>query len=269
MSARRRSCLTAAAISLTALLCAVPALAAADDVPPAPEPSPPAVSLPLPRALVRSVVSVSGRVDSRTVEVRITTPSQTVTVAVTPDSSGATFSVSVPLPYGKSTIGVAAGNSSGYSGTIHRVVYNLGAVPGGSHFVLVDKSDLYLYQVSGYRVAARYPVAIGMPGSPTPVGSWYMGRVQRMRRGGVWGVLRMPLMRKVRARVRITVHVHGRHVTKRVWRIVGRGNGYYIHGTNAPWSIGTAASHGCVRMYNSNVTALSKVVRGWPVTIRR
>jgi lipoprotein-anchoring transpeptidase ErfK/SrfK len=33
---------------------------------------------------------------------------------------------------------------------------------------------------------------------------------------------------------------------------------YAIHGTNQPWVIGTQASHGCIRMYNTDVLKL------WP-----
>jgi lipoprotein-anchoring transpeptidase ErfK/SrfK len=41
-----------------------------------------------------------------------------------------------------------------------------------------------------------------------------------------------------------------------------------VHGTNTPWLIGQAVSHGCVRLRNSDVLALRKVVRvGTPVKI--
>ena len=41
-----------------------------------------------------------------------------------------------------------------------------------------------------------------------------------------------------------------------------------VHGTNTPWLIGQAVSHGCVRLRNSDVLALRKLVRvGTPVRI--
>jgi lipoprotein-anchoring transpeptidase ErfK/SrfK len=41
-----------------------------------------------------------------------------------------------------------------------------------------------------------------------------------------------------------------------------------VHGTNTPWLIGHAVSHGCVRLRNSDVLALRKLVRvGTPVKI--
>lgn len=43
--------------------------------------------------------------------------------------------------------------------------------------------------------------------------------------------------------------------------------GYGIHGTNAPHSIGTAASSGCIRMHNHDVEELAEIVSvGTPVT---
>lgn len=43
--------------------------------------------------------------------------------------------------------------------------------------------------------------------------------------------------------------------------------GYGIHGTNQPWTIGTAASAGCIRMYNADVEDLAdRVGVGVPVT---
>jgi lipoprotein-anchoring transpeptidase ErfK/SrfK len=46
------------------------------------------------------------------------------------------------------------------------------------------------------------------------------------------------------------------------------GNGYLIHGTNEEGSIGEAVSHGCIRMYNDDVTQLYELVPlGTPVYI--
>jgi lipoprotein-anchoring transpeptidase ErfK/SrfK len=43
---------------------------------------------------------------------------------------------------------------------------------------------------------------------------------------------------------------------------------YRIHGTDAPWTIGTAVSKGCIRMYNQDVLDLYPRVRvGAPVTV--
>jgi L,D-transpeptidase catalytic domain len=46
------------------------------------------------------------------------------------------------------------------------------------------------------------------------------------------------------------------------------GNGYLIHGTNEEGSIGEAVSHGCIRMYNEDVSHLYELVDiGTPVYI--
>lgn len=47
------------------------------------------------------------------------------------------------------------------------------------------------------------------------------------------------------------------------------GNGYYIHGTNDPSSVGDASSHGCIRMTNEDVEYLYEIVPlGTRVVIR-
>ncbi len=51
-------------------------------------------------------------------------------------------------------------------------------------------------------------------------------------------------------------------------RKLALGRGYAIHGTNKPWSIGRAASHGCLRMMNKDIEELYALVDvGTPVFI--
>lgn len=74
-----------------------------------------------------------------------------------------------------------------------------------------------------------YPVAVGKPSTPTPPGDWII--IQKARDpGGPFG--------------------------KRWMRLNIPWGGYGIHGTNNPRSIGTYASHGCIRMYNNDVVDL-------------
>lgn len=152
----------------------------------------------------------------------------------------------VNMPYGRSVVAVIAENGFGRAQSPGVVVYNLGWVPRYARFTLIDKSDLQLYWIKYGRVELVYPVAIGMPATPTRTGTFKLGRPQTA--SGVWGVLRMPLLKLGRYGYRPT--------------------SYYIHGTNDPSSIGMMASHGCVRMYNSNVRTLSRVAPGFPVVIR-
>ncbi len=73
----------------------------------------------------------------------------------------------------------------------------------------------------------EYPIAIGKPSTPTPPGVFTIINKQ-LNPGGPYGTRWLGLSKK----------------------------GYGIHGTNAPDSIGTAASNGCIRMFNSDVEEL-------------
>jgi len=87
---------------------------------------------------------------------------------------------------------------------------------------------------------AGYPVAVGKPATPTPVGEWQILN-KAMNPGGVFGTRWMAF----------TTRGHG------------------IHGTNQPQSIGHAVSNGCVRMYTPDVEALfAQVSVGVPVSVR-
>ncbi|MFX3617908.1 MAG: L,D-transpeptidase [Sporolactobacillus sp.] len=86
-----------------------------------------------------------------------------------------------------------------------------------------------------------YPIAVGKMLSPTPSGIYQIINKQ-YHPGGAFGVLWMGLSR--------------RH--------------YGIHGTNNPASIGYNVSHGCIRMHNADVIALSALTPiGTKVSIHR
>jgi hypothetical protein len=263
MKMHRRTILSivilAAAVSL---VLASPVVTGARDT--YPQPEAPAVLVPTQNALVGDTVTVSGETDTYTVEVQVTSGSQVATFA--PVSMPGTFSLTVAVPYGPSVISVIARNPDATSTVVERTVWNLGAVAAYPAFVLVDKSDFYLYVIRWGTVQARYPIAIGMPRTPTKVGNWRLGRP--MRGGGGWGALRMPLMKPKWVRKRITVHVRRHHVRRWVRRKVYVRTSYYIHGTNDPSSIGTWASLGCVRLFNADVRALAAMTGVEPCVIR-
>jgi lipoprotein-anchoring transpeptidase ErfK/SrfK len=49
-----------------------------------------------------------------------------------------------------------------------------------------------------------------------------------------------------------------------------RGGEYAIHGTNRPSSVGGFVSHGCIRMYNSDIRELYRLVSiGTPVVVEQ
>ncbi|CAB1130254.1 conserved protein of unknown function [Candidatus Hydrogenisulfobacillus filiaventi] len=102
----------------------------------------------------------------------------------------------------------------------------------------VPEHRLYLYV--GRRLFHSYPVAVGKPETPTPRGEFVI--TQKAIWGDGFGTRWMRFSAP--------------------WGIYG------IHGTNKPWSVGTVASHGCVRMYNHDVEQVFALVKlGTPVDI--
>lgn len=86
----------------------------------------------------------------------------------------------------------------------------------------------------------QYPVAVGKPSTPTPLGHW------QIMKKALWGA-----------------QFGGHFMQLSVpWGIYG------IHGTDKPWSISQAVSHGCVRMYSTDAAELYNLVSiGTPVYI--
>jgi lipoprotein-anchoring transpeptidase ErfK/SrfK len=106
--------------------------------------------------------------------------------------------------------------------------------------IIVDLSDRQLYLLDGNTVVRGFPVGIGKMLAQTPRGEFKIINKQS-NPGGPFGAFWMGLSKP--------------H--------------YGIHGTNDPSSIGRAVSQGCIRMYNADVTELSKIVPiGTRVTIR-
>ncbi len=107
--------------------------------------------------------------------------------------------------------------------------------------VLIDTYTYTLYVFSGREEIARFPVALGKPSTPTPMGDWKIKRKLSGWGGGFgthWMQLDIP------------------------WGIYG------IHGTNKPYSIGRDLSGGCIRMHNAHVARLYEMVDvGTPVKI--
>lgn len=93
----------------------------------------------------------------------------------------------------------------------------------------VAARKLYLYRNGTlYKV---YPVGIGKMLTPTPKGTYYIIN-KAVNPGGPFGV-----------------------------RWLGLNKPHYgIHGTNDPSSIGKFVSHGCIRMYNTDVIELFNIV---------
>lgn len=91
--------------------------------------------------------------------------------------------------------------------------------------VNIGAKRLTVYQNGS--IFREYIVATGKPETPTPVGVFEVVN-KEIDPGGPYGTRWLGLSAK----------------------------GYGIHGTNNPQSIGTAASNGCIRMYNEDIEAL-------------
>ena len=95
-------------------------------------------------------------------------------------------------------------------------------MPNDVYSIEVDTKRRILKVLKNGTVMKHYSVAVGKPATPTPKGSW------TITKKGLWGE-----------------QFGGYFMQLSVpWGIYG------IHGTDKPWSIGTAASNGCVRMYS-------------------
>lgn len=100
---------------------------------------------------------------------------------------------------------------------------------------------------SGNRLIKRYPVAIGKPSTPTPIGNFF---IQVKEINPAWYPPETP--GKV---------VPSGPYNPLGYRWMGFLPTYGIHGTNNPDSIGLAVSNGCVRMFESDVEELYELVK--------
>jgi lipoprotein-anchoring transpeptidase ErfK/SrfK len=128
--------------------------------------------------------------------------------------------------------------------------------------IIVSFSDRKLYYVLGGGQAIAYPIA-----TPREQSRWSgVTSVSQKRENPSWTPT--PSMR--RENPRLPTWVPGGHPMNPLGvRALYLGSSMYrIHGTDAPWTIGTAASKGCIRMYNQDVLDLYPRVRlGARVTV--
>ncbi|BAY78978.1 ErfK/YbiS/YcfS/YnhG family protein (plasmid) [Nostoc linckia NIES-25] len=128
----------------------------------------------------------------------------------------------------------------------------------GKTKVVVDLSDRRTYVYAGDEVIASYPIAIGKEGWETPTGSF---QVMHMRHFPVW---RHPITGKV-FQSGTNSPLGDRWIG--FWSD-GR-NEIGFHGTPDIDLLGTAVSHGCLRMRNSDVRLLyEQVSLGTTVLVR-
>ncbi|MDZ8189370.1 MAG: L,D-transpeptidase [Nostoc sp. ChiSLP02] len=128
----------------------------------------------------------------------------------------------------------------------------------GKTKVVVDLSDRRTYVYAGDEVIASYPIAVGKKGWETPTGSF---QVMHMRHYPVW---RHPITGKV-FEAGTDSPLGDRWIG--FWSD-GR-NEIGFHGTPDTDLVGTAVSHGCLRMRNPDVRLLyEQVSLGTTVVVR-
>ena len=128
--------------------------------------------------------------------------------------------------------------------------------------VTVDRDGFRLRLFKRLRISKRYPIAVGMAGVETPRGLY---RVQNKAVNPAWT---KPDSDWVPEGERGQVVPGGAPDNPLKARWLGVYNGVGIHGTSEDWSIGSRASHGCIRMHVSDVIDLyDRVPVGTPVLI--
>lgn len=128
--------------------------------------------------------------------------------------------------------------------------------------IIVSFGDRRLYFIQSRGQAISYPIAV-----PRSQSRWSGATHVSMKRvNPSW--VPTPTMR--RENPRLPHYVPGGHPQNPLGvRALYLGASMYrIHGTDAPWTIGTAVSKGCIRMYNEDVLDLyPRVPVGTRVTV--
>ncbi len=109
-----------------------------------------------------------------------------------------------------------------------------------NYSILIDTQEKILYLLNNDKLVKKYKCAVGKPSTPSPLGSYHIIKKSHWGEGfgGYWLGIDCP------------------------WGVYG------IHGTLNPDSVGFSLSHGCFRMYNSDIAQLYKIVPvGTPVCI--
>jgi len=143
-----------------------------------------------------------------------------------------------------------------------RAKVTLGAVKRSHNTVItVDKRNFRLRLFKRGRVVKTYGVAVGLPAYPTPSGLF---AIQNKQVNPTWSVPNSPWAGELAG----TTVQGGTAANPLKARWMGIVNGVGIHGTGEEYSIGSRASHGCIRMRVADVIDLfRRVPVGTPVLL--
>jgi hypothetical protein len=128
--------------------------------------------------------------------------------------------------------------------------------------ITIDRSGFRLRLFKKLRYLKGYGVAVGMPAYPTPTGLF---AIQSKQVNPTWTAPDSPWAGEMAGQ-----SVAGGAVDNPLKaRWMGVDGSVGIHGTGQPWTIGTRASHGCIRMSVPDVIDLFRRVSiGTPVLIK-
>jgi len=125
-----------------------------------------------------------------------------------------------------------------------------------SRRIAITRRETILELFDGDKLIAAIPIAPGSPAHPTPPGKWR-----------IVGIASMPtfrwdagvLNRGVRTNNFYMLPAGPRNPVGVAWIGLNKA-GIGIHGTNNPYSIGTFASHGCMRTANWDISRIAHMV---------
>ena len=131
------------------------------------------------------------------------------------------------------------------------VYYPANYAPGT---ILIDTAERRLYLVLGNGQALRYGIGVGRDG----FGWSGVKHISAKREWPGW----TPPAQMLRRRPDLPRHMAGGLDNPLGARALYLGSSLYrIHGSNEPWTIGTAVSSGCIRMRNEDVIDLYERVK--------
>ena len=130
--------------------------------------------------------------------------------------------------------------------------------PAAGEAIVVNIPQRRLFHFSEGEVVAAYPVAVGRRSTPTFVGAF---TVVSLETDPVWDVPKsiQDAQRLAGKPVSVRVPPGPANPLGAYWIGLDR-PGFGIHGTNAPATIFTFATHGCVRLHPDDIAALFRSV---------
>nr|CAD6423423.1 L,D-transpeptidase [Rhizobium sp. Q54] len=128
----------------------------------------------------------------------------------------------------------------------------------GPGTIVIDTNNRFLYLVTGNGQARRYGVGVGKPGF-----EWAgTHRITRKAEWPRWTPPKEMVAREAAKGHVLPASMEGGPANPLGARAMYLGSTLYrIHGTNAPWTIGSAVSSGCIRMRNEDVVDLYERVK--------